>query len=67
MSDDYRVIQTLRNMEWERIKGMLHGIVASYWDDEDEYNEMRENVRKFIKAVDDGWELRIEDEDFSDE
>lgn len=61
--EEYRIITAMRDMEWERVKGMLNGIITSFWDDEKEYDRVRENVRKFISAMDDGWELTIENEE----
>lgn len=58
---EYRTIETLRIMEWERVKGSLNALVKSIWDDEKEYERYRNNVDKFIRAMDDGWELFLED------
>lgn len=32
MSDD-RILKTMQLMEWCRIKGMLQGMLHTYWDD----------------------------------
>jgi hypothetical protein len=45
-------IRTMRMMEWERAKGSLGAILASYWDD-DNYPKMKKAVTKFIETVED--------------
>lgn len=56
MTTNRRIIQTLRHMEWERAKGSLNAILASFWEwnvthfeDEISFDELVEMVKKFIK------------------
>lgn len=53
---DSREIKTMRYMEWERVKGSLRAILASYWDWDytkaetgSFWYELDEMVKQFIK------------------
>lgn len=50
MSDD-RVLRTLRMQAWQRAKGELQAVIATYWDEEETYNEMKKAVDHFIEHV----------------
>ena len=60
-----REIQTMRQMEWERVKGGLHAMLSSYWDGPDyrgggnesnesyEYIKAKDKIEQFINEMDD--------------
>jgi hypothetical protein len=46
---DSQEIITMRYMEWERAKGSLRAILASYWDlPPDEWDELDLRIAEFI-------------------
>ncbi len=49
MAFDSREIQTMRVMEWERVKGGLYAILAAYWDDE-EWRECADIAEEFMRT-----------------
>lgn len=51
MSLDDRVIQTLRNQAWERIKGEIGAVLSTYWNDEDKFEAFTKLSENFIMAV----------------
>lgn len=47
---DSTEIKTMRYMEWERAKGSLRAILASYWNmPHIDYEELNDAVEKFIE------------------
>lgn len=43
----------MRLMAWERAKGELMAILATYGDDDDGFWQMEKAIEKFVKDVDD--------------
>lgn len=48
-----REVRTLRMMAWARAKGELAALMETYWDNDEGYTAMRDEVDKFIKTVED--------------
>jgi hypothetical protein len=46
-------LRTMRMMAWERAKGELRSMLATYWDNYDRYTLMDDAVERFIKEVED--------------
>ena len=49
---DEKILKTLRLQAWERAKGELAAILATYWDQDVNFAGMAETVEAFIKKVD---------------
>lgn len=57
-SNDSREVRTMRHMAWERAKGELHSMIASFWGDGtpggcDEFKKLKKTVDNFITDVED--------------
>ena len=51
---DDRIIKTLRAQTWERTKGELQSVLATYWDghgNDDKFRAMDKMVSDFVKNV----------------
>jgi len=51
-------------MAWERAKGELRSMLYTFWDEPGDENDtqlkaMSDKINTFIKAMDDGYELKI--------
>lgn len=47
--EDSKELKTLRYMEWERAKGSLNAILASYWTTgQQDFQELKDLVGNFI-------------------
>ncbi len=53
MSMDSYDRQILRAMEWEKVKGMLNSIMASYSDSDGNFDAMQKAVDDFTELVSD--------------
>ena len=54
----------LRSMAWERAKGELHSMLQTFWEEpgDENYtqlNTMDDKITTFIKAMDEGYALKI--------
>jgi hypothetical protein len=56
---EFRIRATMRNMEWERVKGSLRAMLQTFYDSNecDEHERARHNIGAFIMAMDDGGRL----------
>ena len=52
MSED-RVIRTLRMQAWQRAKGELEAVLNTYWDGNNNYLKMSNEVKTFIESIED--------------
>lgn len=52
-SSSYQVIKTLRMQSWERAKGELHSLLATFWGDTENFDMLSDEVEKLIKLIDD--------------
>ena len=48
-----RVIRNLRNMAWERAKGELKSMLHTFWDKNDNFLILDQEIKKFIKKIED--------------
>ena len=49
-SDEIRI---MRHMAWERVKGELNAVLATYCNNEGGFDEMKKATEDFIKHVED--------------
>lgn len=50
---DEKILKTLRLQAWERAKGELNAVLATYWDQDSKFPGMEAAVTEFIAMVDD--------------
>lgn len=51
---DDRLLDTLRAIAWEHVKGELRAMLVTYYPEEDgDYFKLRELIDKFVKRVED--------------
>jgi hypothetical protein len=61
MSDNEKVLPSLRKMAWQRAKGELLSILETYWNhsykemESAQFEEMDKRINGFIKDVEDNW------------
>lgn len=56
MTNDERVMRTLRAQAWERAKGEMEAVLQTYWDgpgNDDKYRAMAAAVKDFVAHVED--------------
>ncbi len=53
MSDDSRLMHTIRVMAWERAKGEMRSMLHSYWDDASAFRMLDHKIEAFIKDIED--------------
>lgn len=51
MSDE-KIIRTLRQQAWQRAKGELQAVLATYWGEQETFDEIHKLVTTFIETVD---------------
>ena len=47
----YQVVESLKQMAWNRAKGELLSILAGYWGRQDEYERLRSIFYEFIEKI----------------
>lgn len=50
---DNEILKTLRGMAWKRAKGELQSMLETYWEDKEQYRELKYTINAFIKDVED--------------
>ena len=53
MSDDSRVLNTLRYMAFDRAKGELNSMLQTFWSEDEGYKKMKAIIDKFINELKD--------------
>lgn len=51
MSDQEKLLKTVRAMAWERAKGELRSMLQTYWGEEDKFSACSQAIEDFIEHI----------------
>lgn len=46
------LMRTLRQQAWQRAKGELNAVLATFWDEREKFGELDKAVTDFIEKID---------------
>ena len=49
--NEERIIRNMRHMAWERAQGELKSMLHTFWDSDEQYNELDKEVTDFIERI----------------